>query len=65
MRNCYLSPLETPGMVSRENKIIVACIAAAVPLGFAVASVSPDWVGYLVFTVVGIFLPGYLTGRYE
>lgn len=67
MRNCYLSGPKTPGMVSRENKIIVACIAAAVPLGFAVASIGflPDWVGYLVVTAVGIFLPGYLTGRYE
>lgn len=54
-------------MVSRENKIIVACIVAAVPLGFAVASIGffPDWVGYLVITVVGVFLPGYLTGRYQ
>ncbi|NEU56316.1 hypothetical protein [Halorussus sp. MSC15.2] len=54
-------------MVSRENKIILACIAVAVPFGFAVASVEgvPDWAGYLVVTAVGVFLPGYLTGRYR
>ncbi|UPV74618.1 hypothetical protein M0R89_00775 [Halorussus limi] len=54
-------------MVSRENRIILACIAVAVPLGLAVASVEglPDWVPYLVVTVVGVFLPGYLTGRYR
>ncbi|MFC7079904.1 hypothetical protein [Halorussus caseinilyticus] len=54
-------------MVSRENRIILACIAVAVPLGLGVASVKsvPDWVGFLVVSVVGIFLPGYLTGRYR
>lgn len=54
-------------MVSTENKIIAVCIVLAVPLGFAVASIEgvPDWVSYLVVTTVGIFLPGYLTGRYR
>ena len=58
---------ELGGMVSRENRIILACIAAAVPLGLALAAVEgvPDWVGYLVIIAVGIFLPGYLTGRYR
>jgi hypothetical protein len=54
-------------VVSRENKIIVACIAVAVPLGLAVTSVGglPDWVGYVVITAVGVLLPGFLTGRYR
>jgi hypothetical protein len=54
-------------MVSRENKIILACIVVAVPLGFAVASVEgvPDWAGYLVLFVVGVLLPGILTERYR
>lgn len=54
-------------MVSRENRVIAACIAVAIPLGLAVAAVEgvPDWAGYAIITVVGIFLPGYLTGRYR
>ena len=54
-------------MVSRENKIVLACIVAAVPLGFAVASLDgvPDWAAYLVLVAVGILLPGYLTGRHR
>lgn len=54
-------------MVSRENKIIFACIAAAVPLGLVVASLDgvPDWAAYLVLVAVGILLPGYLTGRHR
>lgn len=54
-------------MVSRENKIILACIVAAVPLGLGVAALHsvPDWAAYVVFFGVGVFLPGYLTGRYR
>jgi hypothetical protein len=54
-------------MVSRENKIIFACIVAAVPLGLAVASLDgvPDWGAYLVLVAVGILLPGLLTERYR
>ncbi|UPW00674.1 hypothetical protein M0R88_00890 [Halorussus gelatinilyticus] len=54
-------------MVSRENEIILVCIVAALPLGFAVASVegAPDWAAYLVLVAVGVVLPGFLTGRYR
>lgn len=54
-------------MVSRENKVVAACIVVAIPLGFAVAAVEgvPDWAGFAVLLVVGVFLPGYLTRRYR
>lgn len=57
---------EWAGMVSRENKIVVACILLAIPLGFGVGAVDalPDWSGYLVLFAVGVLLPGLLTDRY-
>ncbi|WP_167599414.1 hypothetical protein [Halorussus marinus] len=52
-------------MVSRENKIIAACVLLTIPLYFGVAAVEalPDWSGYAVLFVFGVLLPTVLTNR--
>jgi hypothetical protein len=52
-------------MVSRDDKIIAACVLLTVPLSFAVAGVEslPDWTGYAVLFVFGVLLPTALTNR--
>lgn len=53
-------------MVSRENRIIAACIVAAVASLYPISLLDPPaWVGYLVISAVGVVLPGILTGRYR
>ena len=51
-------------MVSRENSVIVACIAAAVVLLFAAAEVAlqPAWVGGVIVIGVGVLLPLAING---
>jgi hypothetical protein len=55
----------TRAIVSRDNKIIAACVLLTVPLYFAVAGVEslPDWTGYAVLFVFGELLPTALTDR--
>lgn len=54
-------------MVSRENKIIVACILVALPLWAGVTAIRavPDWVGFAILFGVGVLLPGILTNGDE
>ncbi|MFC7069832.1 hypothetical protein [Halobaculum lipolyticum] len=51
-------------MVSRENRVIVACIAAAVVLLFGTAAVAdrPAWVGGAIVIGVGVLLPLAING---
>ncbi|WP_435126476.1 hypothetical protein [Halobaculum sp. D14] len=56
-------------MVSRENTVIVACIALAVVALFALAELTnpPTWAGGAVLVGLGVLLPllvnGYLDRR--
>lgn len=54
-------------MVSYENRILLLAIAAAILLGIVVLPTlgAPEWLQWATLFVVGVLLPGYLTGRYR
>jgi predicted MFS family arabinose efflux permease len=54
-------------MVSQENRVIVTVIALAMVLAVVVlpAFGAPRWLVLATMTVVGVLIPGYLTGRHH